>query len=58
MANSVSAPSVTTAKVRVAPAAVPLGTAPTYYYRTSGGTRGSTSAASAIPVGAVLERVA
>ena len=30
----------------------------TYYYRTTGGTRGSTTDAGAIPAGAVVERVA
>lgn len=30
----------------------------TYYYRTSGGTRGSTTSLSSIPAGAVIERVA
>ena len=29
----------------------------TYYYRTSGGTRGSTTDAGSIPAGAVVERV-
>lgn len=55
MANTVSAPDVTTAAVRVA--ASPISLTPTiYYYRTTGGTRGSTSDPSAIPAGAVLER--
>lgn len=35
-----------------------VGGAPTtYYYRTSGGTRGSTTDAGSIPAGAVVERV-
>ena len=54
--NTVTAPSVTTASPRAAPATVALGAVTTYYYRTSGGTRGSTTDPSAIPVGAVLER--
>mgnify|MGYP000045785608 CR=1 FL=1 len=55
MANTVAAPDVTTAAVRVA--ASPISLTPTvYYYRTTGGTRGSTSDSSAIPAGAVLER--
>lgn len=30
----------------------------TYYYRTTGGTRGSTTAVASIPAGAVIERTA
>lgn len=30
---------------------------PTYYYRTTGGTRASTTSASAIPAGATIEQV-
>lgn len=33
------------------------GSVTTYYYRTSGGTRGSTTDPAAIPAGAVVERV-
>jgi hypothetical protein len=33
------------------------GAATTYYYRTTGGTRGSTTDAGSIPAGAVVERV-
>jgi hypothetical protein len=33
------------------------GSATTYYYRTSGGARGSTTDAGSIPAGAVVERV-
>jgi hypothetical protein len=34
-----------------------VGSVTTYFYRTSGGTRGSTTDAAAIPAGAVVERV-
>lgn len=35
----------------------PAATATTYWYRTTGGTRASTTDAGAIPAGAVVERV-
>lgn len=35
----------------------PAASATTYYYRTTGGTRGSTTDAGSIPAGAVVERV-
>lgn len=35
-----------------------LGAATTYFYRTAGGTKGSTTNTSSIPVGAVVERIA
>ncbi len=35
----------------------PAASATTYYYRTTGGTRASTTDAGAIPAGAVVERV-
>jgi hypothetical protein len=55
MANTVAAPDVTTAAVRVA--ASPISLTPTvYYYRTGAGARSSTTDPSAIPAGAVLER--
>ena len=57
MANTVSAPDVTTATNRVAASTIAL-TPTTYYYRTSAGARGSTTDSSAIPAGAVLERTA
>ena len=43
-----------------APFTPSVGGAPvvTYYYRTSGGARGSTTDAGSIPAGAVVERVA
>jgi hypothetical protein len=55
MANLVAAPDLTTATNRVAASTIPL-TPTVYYYRSSAGARGSTTDASAIPVGAVLER--
>lgn len=56
MANLVAAPDITTATNRVAATPIPL-TPTVYYYRTSAGARGSATDASAIPAGAVLERV-
>lgn len=56
MANLVAAPDLTTAANRVAATPIPL-TPTVYYYRTSAGARASTTAPSAIPAGAVLERV-
>jgi hypothetical protein len=53
----VSAPSRALASPRVAPARAQIGGGTvTYYYRTSGGTRGSTTDLAAIPAGAVIER--
>lgn len=59
MATHVPAPAHSTVTPRVVAQYRPLGSAPstTYYYRTTGGTRGSTTDAGAIPVGAVVERV-
>ncbi len=59
MANSITAPALAEGSSRITAAQLLLGSAAapvTYYYRTSGGTRGSTTDPSAIPVGAVLER--
>lgn len=36
---------------------VTLGAVTTYFYRTTGGTRGSTTSVGAIPAGAIVERV-
>jgi hypothetical protein len=58
MANAVDAPNVTSCAPRVTARVIPLGATTTYYYRTSGGTRGSTTDASAIPAGAIVERIA
>lgn len=35
----------------------PAASATTYFYRTTGGTRGSTTSVGAIPAGAIVERV-
>jgi hypothetical protein len=53
----VSAPARAIASPRVAPARAQIGGGTvTYYYRTSGGSRASTTDLGAIPAGAVIER--
>jgi hypothetical protein len=53
----VSAPARALASSRVAPARAQIGGGTvTYFYRTSGGTRASTTDLGAIPAGAVIER--
>lgn len=53
----VSAPERAIVSPRVAPARAQIGGGTvTYYYRTSGGTRASTTDLAAIPAGAVIER--
>jgi hypothetical protein len=53
-----TAPSATQVRSHVALGrVVTLGAVTTYYYRTTGGTRGSTTSVGAIPGGAIVERV-
>ena len=56
MATQVLAPVATSVTPRVASTRVG-GAVTTYYYRTTGGTRASTTDAGSIPAGAVVERV-
>ena len=53
----VTAPARSIVSPRVAPARAQIGGGTvTYYYRTSGGTRASTTDLGAVPAGAVIER--
>ncbi len=57
MATFVNAPTRTTGYPRSTGRSVPLGGVTTYYYRTTAGTRASTTSLANIPAGAVVERI-